>query len=346
MGSMDHSRRLVGAIFALPVSCDYGLLCRMNSELKIAVTAWSLNERNNAAQLAEQAVIAEQMGFHSFWLPESHFNGELSIPSPLMLLATVASRTKQIKLGSTSYLLPIRHPLQAAEEVAVLDGLSDGRVILGIGRGFQASMFDAFDVPLKDKRKRFAAVLATMIKAWSGEPITWNTTEDGVKTPVQLAPLPIQKPHPPIWVAAFGPLALRQAGTLGLPYLASPIETESTLIANYHRHGEHAAIAGHGKLNTVPVMRMIFVSKDRDKIREVRARMARQAMGYNRRKSADKLGDWALIGDPEYVRNGIARYRNLLGTTHLIASGRIPGVAAADHIHSLHILSGLVDDLD
>jgi len=318
----------------------------MESELKIAVTAWSLNQRNTGAQLAEQAEIAEEMGFHSFWLPESHFNGEASIPSPLMLLATVASRTKRIRLGSTSYLLPIRHPLQAAEEVAVLDSLSDGRVILGIGRGFQQAMFRAFDIPLKDKRKKFSDVLKTMIHAWSGEPIAWDTAEDGSRNPVLLAPLPIQKPHPPIWVAAFGPLALRQAGTLGLPYLASPIETEETLVANYSQHKEHAARAGHGTVDTVPIMRMLFVSKDRKRIREVRERMEQQALGYNRRKPGDKLSDWALIGDPEYVSKGIARYRDRLGATHLIASGRIAEMKSEDHIDSMKMLSELVNDLN
>jgi alkanesulfonate monooxygenase SsuD/methylene tetrahydromethanopterin reductase-like flavin-dependent oxidoreductase (luciferase family) len=318
----------------------------MESKLKIAVTAWSLNERNTGAQLAEQAEIAEEMGFHSFWLPESHFNGEASIPSPLMLLATVASRTTQIQLGSTSYLLPIRHPLQAAEEVAVLDNLSGGRVILGIGRGFQQAMFSAFNVPLKDKRKRFSDVLKTMIHAWSGEPVAWDTAEGGSKQPVYLGPLPIQKPHPPIWVAAFGPLALRQAGTLGLPYLASPIETESTLAANYSKHKEHAARAGHGTVDTVPIMRMLFVSKDKKKIREIRERMEKQALGYNRRKPGDKLSDWALIGDPDYVSKSITRYRNRLGATHLIASGRMADIKPKDHIDSMKMLSELVDDLD
>ncbi|MEM7364972.1 MAG: LLM class flavin-dependent oxidoreductase, partial [Pseudomonadota bacterium] len=111
--------------------------------LDIAVTPWRLG---NAASLAEQGAFAEQLDFHSFWLPENHFGDERSIPSPLTLLAAVAARTTKIRLGSTSYLLPIRHPLQAAEEVAVLDHLSEGRVILGIGRGMDPKMFHAFGV--------------------------------------------------------------------------------------------------------------------------------------------------------------------------------------------------------
>ena len=72
-----------------------------------------------------------------------------------------------------------------------------------------------------------------MIRAWSGEPIT--TDGDGGEA-VRLAPLPVQQPHPPIWVAAFGPKAVEQAGRLGLPYLASPIESLDALVENHARH--------------------------------------------------------------------------------------------------------------
>ena len=120
---------------------------------KIAVTAWKFGSGGLAQELAEQGELAEAMGFDSFWLPENHFTGAMAIPSPLMLLAAVASRTSTIKLGSTSYLLPIRNPILAAEEVAVLDRLSAGRVILGIGRGFQDAMFKTFKIPKIGRRR-------------------------------------------------------------------------------------------------------------------------------------------------------------------------------------------------
>ncbi|MFT7546869.1 MAG: alkanesulfonate monooxygenase SsuD, partial [Candidatus Azotimanducaceae bacterium] len=89
--------------------------------MEVAVTPWSHNVSWFADDLCEQAVLAEKMGFHSFWLPENHFGDSKAIPSPLTLLAAVAARTSRIKLGTTSYLLTIRNPIQAAEEVAVLD---------------------------------------------------------------------------------------------------------------------------------------------------------------------------------------------------------------------------------
>ncbi len=313
----------------------------MTDKLNIAVTGWTLNGRNTAKLLAEQAQVAEQLGFHSFWLPESHFSGDAAIPSPLMLLAAIASQTSRLKLGSTSYLLPIRHPLQAAEEVAVLDSLSEGRLILGIGRGFQPAMFSAFEIPLKEKRKRFSEVLDTMVSAWSGEPVAWTTAEDGSTAPVLLAPLPIQKPHPPIWVAAFGPLALRQAGSLGLPYLASPVETRTALLTNYKQHAGHAQAAGHPPIDTVPVMRILFVSKDRKRLKKVTELIEQQAFGQARRNPGATLEDWAIIGTPDEVAESIAAYRSTLGITHLIASGRISGIDTGDYVNSLETLAEL-----
>ena len=147
--------------------------------MKLGVTSWKITYERDDMNLGRQAQIAENLGFDSFWLPENHFSGPLAIPSPLMILAGVAAVTNRLKLGSTSYLLPIRHPILAAEEVAVLDNLSNGRVILGIGRGFQGEMFKAFEIPTSEKRKIFKKNLGLMLKEGllkeniDGEAISW-----------------------------------------------------------------------------------------------------------------------------------------------------------------------------
>jgi len=311
----------------------------MDGKLKIATTAWLLDSNSPGQSLADQAEIAEQLGFHSFWLPESHFSGSASIPAPLLSLAAVASRTNRIKLGSTSYLLPIRHPLQAAEEVAVLDRLSNGRVILGVGRGFRNALFTAFNVPAAEKRKRFATALTAMQAAWSGASIAVEAGPDGVEQPVYLGPLPLQQPHPPIWVAAFGPLAIKQAGTLGLPYLASPMETESVLLDNYRHHQEMAVEAGHDPVTTVPVMRTLFMSRNSNLINKVRTSLTAQGRGVLRQGRDVDIEEWALIGDPHYVEDRIGHYREILNMTHLIARGRIPGVSDKEQLDSMQLLA-------
>lgn len=306
--------------------------------LKVAVTAWNFNATGPAADLAAQGEIAEQIGFDSFWLPESHFAGDASIPSPLTQLAAIASRTRKIRLGTTSYLLPIRHPIQAAEEVAVLDQLSNGRVILGVGRGFQHAIFTAFEIPPGEKRKRFKANLQIMTDAWQGKPLAVDDNDE----PIILAPLPVQKPYPPIWVAAFGPLAIKQAGSLGLPYIASPVETMQALSANYVKHQEHAAQAGFTKIDTVPIMRTLFVSNDKKLVSTIRNNLQQEASHRMRTDSSNAM-DWSIVGDADFVADKIAEYQEILGLSHLIARGRIPGLTNEQQIESHELLAKIVN---
>lgn len=306
---------------------------RVSKKIKIGVTSWKSGPTWSAKALCEQAEIAESIGLHSYWLPENHFGDALTMPSPLTLLAAVCATTSTIKLGTVSYLLTIRHPIQAAEEVAVLDHLSEGRLILGVGRGIQDSVFRAFDLPRKDKRKRFSHNLEIMSKAWSGEAIL----EDAKGEAVYLAPLPVQKPYPPIWVAAFGPLALQQVGSLGLPYLASPVETLSTLQSNYAHYHRCVSEAGHKAVTTIPVMRTVYVTRNAAEADRLKLALSKTATSIVREESAS-VDDWTIVGDTHFVKDQLARYEDELGMTHLIASGRLPGVSSEDVIRSHSLL--------
>lgn len=288
--------------------------------VKLGVTPWNLTDRS-ARGLAEQARAAETMGYDSFWLPENHFD-QSAIPEPLMLLAAVAAGTETIRLATTSYLLPLRNPLQAAEQVAVLDQLSGGRVLLGVGRGYATAMLKAFDVVPAEKRRVFERSLEVMRLAWSGQPVV---LADG--TQVTLDPLPVQRPHPPVWVAAFGPKALAQAGRLGLPYLASPMETLDTLTTNYRIHADAAVAAGHRPMATVPLMRTIFVSSDARQVRGLRRRIGAQPPPAGRQAAPEKVDHWCIVGDEYYVTDRIGEYLERFGVNHLVVTRmRIPGV--------------------
>lgn len=305
--------------------------------MKIGVTPWDFSGLN-ARSLSEQAVQAQALGYESFWLPESHFNPN-AIPDPLMLLSAVAAATDRIRLATTSYLLPFRNPLLAAEQVAVLDQLSNGRVTLGVGRGFAPAMLKAFDVVPKEKRNLFERCLATMIEAWSGEPVRVENEEDQVV----LDPLPVQKPHPPIWVAAFGPKALAQAGRLGLPYLASPMETMDTLQGNYARHAEAAAAAGHQSIETIPIMRTVFLAKSTRQGEEIRARVHGQAQESGRLAEGASVDDWTIIGDAALVADRVAEYRERLNVSHLIVTRlRIGGVERREVEASMSNLAQII----
>ena len=293
--------------------------------------------------LAAQCERAERLGYHSVWIPESHFTGSGATPAPLLVLTAAAARTTRLRLGTTSYLLPIRHPLHAAAEVSVLDRLSGGRLILGVGRGFRPALFDAFSVPRREKRDRFEAALELMRRAWRGEELAES---DG--DAVTLAPRPIQQPHPPIWVAAFGPKALAQAGRLGLPYLASPMESLSRLVENYARHREACPDSVAYDELAVPVMRTVFVTRDRAAELRVHTALERQAAAlassraaWLREAGGAGVDDTALVGEPDAVAAGIQRYREKLGVTLLIARVQVPGAEPGEVDASIELLAEL-----
>ncbi len=267
------------------------------SDLHIGITPWRLKGPPEAESLCQQAELAENWGYDSFFLPENHFSPAAPIPDPLMLLAAVAGRTSRIQLGTTSWLLPIRNALLAAEQAAVLDQLCSGRLVLGLGRGFQPGMLERFGVKPQDKRSIFQQVLDAMIDAWSDEAVT---------------PAPVQRPHPPLWVAAFGPKAIAQVAGLGLPYLASPLETTAELIDNYRLYDESASLSQ----SIIPVMRTVFICEDRKQCERVRQQLA-----------DSQWRDSCMVGSFDEVEQQVSLYREQLGMTHLIATRpRISGL--------------------
>ena len=140
--------------------------------MKIGLTYWLVDELS-AHSISSQARFGESLGFDSFWLPENHFN-EIALPDPLMLLSAVSATTSSIKLGTSSYLLPLRNPLIAAEQVAILDNLSHGRLILGVGRGYATGTLKAFNVKPQENRERFEWCLKIMLEAWAGKGVSLN----------------------------------------------------------------------------------------------------------------------------------------------------------------------------
>ncbi|MEE8557035.1 MAG: LLM class flavin-dependent oxidoreductase [Myxococcota bacterium] len=308
------------------------------TSVRIGLIPWS--GRGSASDpergFLRHARLADELDLHSVWLPEGHFD-TAACPSPLILLAAAAACTSKLRLGTTSTLLSIRNPIHVAEEVAVLDHLSGGRVLLGVGRGFRAALFSGFGVPESEKRDRFEAALEIVLRAWRGEPIAGEA--------IRVTPRPVQKPHPPVWVAAFGPKALAQAGRLGLPYLASPVEPIDRLEENYARHAA-ALPSDQTDPLPVPVIRTLFVSRDGAQVEAVRSGLEQQARELAERaggRFAELAGrpaaDWALVGSPDEVTRGIATYRERIGLTHLIARIHVPGATLPEIETSLRLLS-------
>src|SRR5262245_8836884 len=178
----------------------------------------------------EQIVYAETLGFDTAWLAELHFNASFSImPAPLLLAAAVAQRTTRIRLGTAVVLLPLHHPLRVAEEAAVVDLLSQGRLELGVGRGMIAIHFQGFQVPLDESRERFEEALTIVKRAWTQETCQFEGRYFHVPE-TAVVPKPLQKPYPPLRIAANSPETAIFAGEQGYPvFIASPLHPGANL---------------------------------------------------------------------------------------------------------------------
>jgi alkanesulfonate monooxygenase SsuD/methylene tetrahydromethanopterin reductase-like flavin-dependent oxidoreductase (luciferase family) len=304
--------------------------------LRLGLALGGANDAAGWARLLERARRADALGLHSVWVPEMHFRPG-AMASPLLALSAVAACTGRVRLGTTSLLLPIHHPLRIAEEVAALDTLSGGRVELGVGRGFAPAMLKAFGVAARDKRDLFDVALDAILAAWADA--------DDAPGP-RPALRPLQRPHPPLCVAAFGPKGLLQAARHGLPYLASPLETLDVLCENHAIH--RGALPSHVDAATlpVPVMRTVFVAPDDARARSVRAalgaesaRLARGLPPALARAAAGGVEERSLVGVASEVRDLVARYRERLGMDLLIVRGDVAGTQPEEERDSLERLA-------
>jgi alkanesulfonate monooxygenase SsuD/methylene tetrahydromethanopterin reductase-like flavin-dependent oxidoreductase (luciferase family) len=149
----------------------------------------------------ELAIASEQHGFDYAWFAEQHFHNYGYSPNPLMIAQAVAGETSTIRVGMSVLALPYWNPVRLAEDIALLDMLSGGRLDVGIGRGFQHIGFRGFNIDLAERQGRFDECLDIMIQSWTTDSLTYEGEFYQFPNGMNVFPKPVQKPHPPIWVA-------------------------------------------------------------------------------------------------------------------------------------------------
>jgi len=177
------------------------------------------SERLAYRHTLEQAVLGDQVGFHSVWTVEHHFLEEFShCSNPEVLYGAIAARTKNIRIGYGVRLLPkpYNHPIRTAESVAVLDLLSDGRVEFGTGRSSTRAELEGFDIDPHATRAMWSEALRHIVGAWTNERYQADGTHWRMGGPRRVQPKPLQKPHPPLWGATSSSDGHREIGRHGL----------------------------------------------------------------------------------------------------------------------------------
>lgn len=157
--------------------------------------AWEVPWAQHYARALETMEQAEALGASALWLTEHHFFADGYLPQPLTMAAAVAARTTRVRIGTAVYLPLLRNPVQVAEEAAIVDILSGGRLDLGIGVGYQPAEFAAFGARMNRRFADLETHVGALRSAWAG-PVT---------------PKPVQSPLP-LWGGFFGPRGARLAG--------------------------------------------------------------------------------------------------------------------------------------
>ena len=170
--------------------------------------------------IVELSRLAETLGFDSVWVSEHHGSGDGYLPSLLPLLAGLATATERVRLGTGVILTPFHHPLRLAEDAAVVDVLSGGRLLLGLGLGWREEEFRMFHVPLPKRVRRTVETVEVLRKAWTGRRFDHEGQAFRLDA-VKVTPAPAQEPGPPIYLGGFVEDAVRRAGRLGDGYIRS-----------------------------------------------------------------------------------------------------------------------------
>jgi alkanesulfonate monooxygenase SsuD/methylene tetrahydromethanopterin reductase-like flavin-dependent oxidoreductase (luciferase family) len=205
--------------------------------------------------------VMDRSGYDAVWLAEHHFSSFSVCPSVHMMGGLAAARTTRLRIGTGVSLAPFYHPLRLAEEVALLDVISGGRVNWGAGRGFARVEFENFGVPPEESAARFRETVEIVLRAWTEERLVYAGKYfqfDGV----EVLPKPTQKPHPPVWLAATSDPAIEWAAASGFSILMDPHASHRDIGRKRRLYADCLAAAGHSLAGRdLPVARLIAVGK-------------------------------------------------------------------------------------
>lgn len=297
--------------------------------------------------LLEIAPEMEDLGYDSLTLTEHHFQRDGHTPSPLVVLAAVAAVTQRLTLGTNILLASLYNPVKLAEDVAVLDNISNGRVALGLAPGYVPEEFAGLMVPYDERVKRFEETVDILLAAWTNEVFEYEGTHFQVP-PTHLTPKPIQKPHPSIWYGVSGPRLLRRAAQRGFAFSASPRHSIAEIeehLATYRGAADEFGFTPPA----FPVMKGVYVAETREAAEAVagpavthlfRELYGKHSAGGSRELSNDKgelvadastvdfqtFKDRYLIGTPDEVSEKIRELHDRTGMTELIAWSQLPGI--------------------
>lgn len=293
-----------------------------------------------ALALAEEA---ERLGFDSIWASEHHFFDDSYLPSVLPVCAAIAVRTSRVAVGTDVALAPLYEPVRLAEDAAVVDLLSGGRFVLGLGLGWRAEEFEGLRVPLRERRRRLEDTVAVLRQAWADGLVSGGELLSYPGLPV--TPKPARPGGPPIWIGGVAEPAVRRAGRIADGFIASWATLEAFAEQVSWVRDELARAGRETDGFALSVVLPTFAWEGEDAWERVREQLHYYAWKYDDMAEAHgragpapapppltderetKLRRLAVVGRPDEVAERLRRFEQAAGgELHYVAELCLPGL--------------------
>ncbi len=273
-----------------------------------------LEDSQGSQSFIDYVTEADRLGFRQLFLVEHHFTGFGQVSASLNLLSYLAARTERIRLGTAVVVLPWHNPVLIAEQVATLDLLTGGRVDFGVGKGYRKAEFEGFRIPIEEASERFDEAMEIIRKAWTAEGRFSHHGKRWHYENVVVEPEPLQRPHPPLWLAAGSHDSIRRAARDGYNLLLDQLAQVDQIVQRIAIFREECERIGRpydpAMVATARPLQMIHHESERAQAYETRRRVLATIGDLARDKLPDRIEDDTapLLGTPEEV---IARLKEL-----------------------------------
>jgi probable F420-dependent oxidoreductase len=277
--------------------------------------------------------MGEELGFDSAWVSEHHGSSDGYLPSLLPMLAAMAATTERIELGTAVVLAPFHDPLRLAEDVAVVDQLSGGRVILGLGVAWREEEFRTFGVPMRERGRRTEELVEICRRAWTGRRFTFEGCVFHYDR-VKVTPPPARDGGVPIYLGGYDERAVRRAGRIADGYVtdASPVAEVRTALEHLEV-GARQAGRDPARIE-VALMQNAFVVREGDGLDVVRSGVAHQLGAYDAWDRGHDTPEHDAL-EPELLTDDDLRRSTVAGSpTEVVGRlGALIGEVGREHIH-------------
>ena len=300
------------------------------------------------AATIDQAALADQLGFDHVWFTEHHFLDDGYLPAFQPLAGAIAARTSRVRISTDIALLPFYNPIRLAEEMAVLDNISNGRMELGVGMGYVPSEFAAFGVPRKNRVSMTEEAIDVLRLAWSDQPFSYSGKRYSYDN-IDVHPKPVQTEGPPLWIAAMSTAGALRAARFGTNLL--PQGERATVLDPFREavtaDGRDSADYRYG------IIRSVYVTDDRERDWPMLRGAERYRTAIYDQFMTDTPDEYGwrdgsaipqrpVVGTVEECVDQLVAFVDEFGITDIASSGLPPGIDPEFMAHNIERLANEV----